>query len=1161
MAKIKSFFTNWWTVSVLITVLLLLVFGLGLPLVAAPFRIWWVRWPLVALILGVWGLLAFLRVRSQKKAQAELADGIAQSAGAGANDGEQRLQAERMAEALASLKTASGKRKGYLYSRPWYVIIGPPGAGKTTALENSGLRFPFSDQAMKGVGGTRNLDFMFADEAVLIDTAGRYTSQDSDAAADSKAWHSFLGLLKRNRPLQPVNGILVAIGADELLKADRAQIDAHAGAIRRRLMEVRAGLEVAAPVYFMITKADLIAGFIEFFEDLDVEGRRAVLGHTFSFAKGLPKTEDITFAFDDISQAISDRQAKRLSEENDAMRRSLILGFPAQVNTLRSRLVRLIEGAFPANDVPGGVLRGVYLTSGVQNGAPLDRLLAGVADVYDQPNTAAVGGSGKTYFLNRLLGEVIFAEAGLVQLDPSARLRLRSRLTMALGGIAAITLLTLVLWGISTWRNMTLQDELTAQATEVQKLIKDRGLDMRQVSASDASFEEALPILDKLRTLSQGYADQQAGGPPLLMRFGLFQSGHATNAREAYMDALRRIMLPRLLLRSEAAIQENIANPMQVYEPLKVYLMLGGKRPGGIEKASVKSWVQNDWEAVSLAGPDRADTRKRLALHLDAMLGDTDLNLAWQNRTPPIDNNVVQAGRVALQNITIAQLAYAILRQKGMAQQGANWTAASILTGGDAVAFANPDAVLQLQVPYFFTRDGFEKVYQPGILTVQKNLEDDLWVLGQEANTSSINAQISTVRPGVAAAYATEYNAQWEGVVKAMVPAAYFSDLSAFGAFTKSPSPWKQMLLAVRKNTLFTGGTQAATNMAKNAITQRMGNAAQVMPTASAQTDAGTEITRAFKDLHIYVGDGTAAVAPIDQFIDAVRTAGQAVLAGRTATVGGAGDMMQSQMAQGTAGVQAAGATAPAMLQSFVSETAKGGSSAQTSAIQGAVSQAYATTVLPACQGVVQDRYPFFAAAPADADLRQVVQFFGNGSLMDTFVRDRLAKMMVTSGPVWRWNMDDPVAAALDPGSAEQFAETPLIRDLIVTGLPFKIGLVSLGGGADAVEFSAGASPQRLMQGDRSEKSMQWLPQASAPEAHIAFFTAGQEVDRLEQEGPWAIFRLVDSAPQTKSSDMQFVAKFTTRKGMSAALRFTISGTSNPFNRGGIWSFRCPATL
>jgi len=68
---------------------------------------------------------------------------------------------------------------------PWYVIIGAPGAGKTTALLNSGLHFPLADQAghdadqvsLRGIGGTRNCDWWFASEAVLIDTAGRFTRE------------------------------------------------------------------------------------------------------------------------------------------------------------------------------------------------------------------------------------------------------------------------------------------------------------------------------------------------------------------------------------------------------------------------------------------------------------------------------------------------------------------------------------------------------------------------------------------------------------------------------------------------------------------------------------------------------------------------------------------------------------------------------------------------------------------------------------------------------------------------------------------------------------------------------------------------------------------------------------------------------------------------
>ena len=52
---------------------------------------------------------------------------------------------------------------------------------------------------------------------MLIDTAGRYTTQDSDAKADRKSWLAFLDLLKKNRPRQPINGVIVAISLDDVL--------------------------------------------------------------------------------------------------------------------------------------------------------------------------------------------------------------------------------------------------------------------------------------------------------------------------------------------------------------------------------------------------------------------------------------------------------------------------------------------------------------------------------------------------------------------------------------------------------------------------------------------------------------------------------------------------------------------------------------------------------------------------------------------------------------------------------------------------------------------------------------------------------------------------------------------------------------------------------
>ncbi|MDE2595338.1 MAG: type VI secretion system membrane subunit TssM, partial [Sphingomonadales bacterium] len=297
-------------------------------------RPWWVRLLIGGLVTGTWVLLGFLRARKARKAAEAIAAELATPSAA---DQESAAVAARMSEALASLKTTSSGKRDYLYSRPWYVIIGPPGAGKTTALLNSGLRFPFADQSFKGVGGTRNLDFWFADEAAMVDTAGRYTTQDSDANADTQGWKSFLSLLKRHRPLSPINGVIVAIGVDELLRADRAGLDRHASLVRRRLVELRQTLEVAVPVYLLFTKADLLAGFVEYYDDLDVEGRRAVLGATLPVENVKPSVDNLVAEFDKLVAAQGDRQAKRLFEEVDQTRRSLILGFPAQLGSLRSR--------------------------------------------------------------------------------------------------------------------------------------------------------------------------------------------------------------------------------------------------------------------------------------------------------------------------------------------------------------------------------------------------------------------------------------------------------------------------------------------------------------------------------------------------------------------------------------------------------------------------------------------------------------------------------------------------------------------------------------------------------------------------------------------------------------------------------------------------------
>lgn len=1148
----KRILTNWWAITGLIVLCLLLVFCVGLPIFVAFLRPWYVWLPSGMVIVAIWLGVGFWRIRRARTANDALA---AELAAPTASSQEQAAVAQRMGEALAALKSASGKRRDYLYSRPWYVIIGPPGAGKTTALLNSGLRFPFADQSLKGVGGTRNLDFWFADEAALVDTAGRYTTQDSDAGADAQGWKSLLASLKKHRPLQPVNGVLVTIGVDDLLKGDRASIDHHASLVRRRLAELRTSLEVAVPVYLLLTKADLLAGFSEFYADLDVEGRRAVLGATLPEG-ARPDQATVVTAFDTLLAAQSERQAKRLHEEVDQARRSLILGFPSQLGGLRSRLARFVEGAFLAGDQPSAMLRGFYLTSGVQHGAPLDRILAGVADAQHTPSTAAHQ-SGRTYFLNRLLTEVVFGEAGLVQTDAKARARANARLTGGLVAIAAAVAIVLGLWSVSFVGNRGFQSALLTSSQSAATLTRESGVDLVEVRATDPDLEQSLNVLRALRDLPQGYAERAAGEPALFKTFGLYQSGHAVRAIEAYHDGLRRILLPRLLLRLEHYMAANASNPMALYEPLKVYLMLGGQGP--MDKASVKSWVSGDWAAEQFPGADRAGVRRELAQHLDALLDDNDLAIVWPGRQAPLDGTAIASARAALQTLGLADRAYAVLRQKAAVGGGAAWAAQAVLATGDAQAFANGEAVLALQVPYFYTRAGFEKAYRIGLATVQQDMKRDLWVMGQDTATEGVQAQMSSIRPGVAALYSRDYIAAWDGVVAALKPGAYFSDPAAFGTFTKTPSPLKVILLELRRNTSFSGGSTAAKGMAGAALTQRFGRAAALAPTATADIDAGAQIQSYFKPIHDYVGDGRTP-APIDEFVAALKQAGAAVQSAKIAGGGIGSDAVQGQMATAMGAVAGASAGAPPQLQGFVAGATKSGATAQVSAAQGAISQAYAASVLPDCKAATQDKYPFFGNSTVDAGLVDVQKVFGMNGTIESFQTQRMAPLLDTGGPVWRWKADNDLAKTLDPASPNEFAKAVELRNLLVGGIAIKVEMQTFGPGVDAVEFAAGGTSYRFDAAATGARPILWSAQGSLPQASVTLFKGTTQVSKVETQGPWALFRLFDKAKRENAGAQALLATFG-EGGQSVVFKISLPDDRNPFSRGGVWTFRCPVTL
>ncbi len=663
---------------------------------------------ILLLIAGAAAVVGFSFFR-RRKAGKQIADGIS---GAEQTVNDEPVLKERMKDALTTLKAASGNKSGYLYDLPWYVIIGPPGAGKTTALVNSGLKFPLSrgtaPAAVAGVGGTRYCDWWFTEEAVLIDTAGRYTTQDSDAKSDKESWFSFLDLLKKSRPRQPINGVLIAISIEDILTMSRQDLAAHAEAIRMRLLELHQRLKVSFPVYALFTKVDLVAGFAEYFSYLNEAGRRQVWGATFQTAdKNRNLIGDIPNEFDLLLERLSEETLDRLQDEPAPQHRVQLFGFAAQMARLKPQIHNFLNQIFePTRYHVNASLRGFYFTSGTQQGTPIDQLIGSLARTFgaEEVSAGAYHGSGKSFFLTNLIMKVIIGEADWVSTDRGA---VRRALLIR---IAALSLIGLCAIGLSlAWLTSYKRNSgLTEQAVLVDADYASVGAPLiKQTLIADHDLDKVLPLLHRLRNAPVGYATRDAQ-VPLSERFGLSQHPRLLSvSNAAYHTALERMFRPRLLYRLEEQLNARLSEPAFVYEALKVYLMLGGQHPP--DRGLIKSWMQRDWADNLYPGATNAEGRRLLEEHLAAMF---DL----ETEQPPLvelDGRLIREAQNSLARLSVAQRAYEFLKSEAGASTTGDW--AVTRKGGPDVSVVFESKAGQsldnIRVPAFFTYSGFQQMF------------------------------------------------------------------------------------------------------------------------------------------------------------------------------------------------------------------------------------------------------------------------------------------------------------------------------------------------------------------------------------------------------------------------------------------------------------------
>lgn len=776
----------------------------------------------VAVVLALACLAVWLRRRRQARQagqaleqaiEADADQAVRRAARAGQDD-EVAVLRSRMADAVKRIKTSKlGETSGSaaLYELPWYAIIGNPAAGKSSAIVKSGLTFPFAentDPIVQGIGGTRHCDWYFTTEGILLDTAGRYSVHEED----HREWLGFLKLLKTHRPKAPLNGVIIAVSIAELLnqKADFA-IDL-ARKLRQRVQELTEQLEVFVPVYVVFTKADLIAGFVDFFEDRDRAERDRVWGATLPYDVQSPADASALFEqhMDILCEGLKDASVARMSLHRGEQLPPGVLTFPLEFAALKPTLRTFLHTLFEENPYQfRPIFRGFYFTSAVQEGQSTSRASRRVAEQFGlqlQPGTAATVYSQSGFFLKELFSRVIFADKQLVQ-QYTSRHKLRLRLVSFAGGMLLLGAL-LAGWTWSYLGNRELVSHVQADLIKAQR-VQDKRVDL-------ASRLEALEILQDRLEQVQRARDQHAWSLDL----GLYQ-GDAIERRlkEEYFHGLQVLLLqpsaqgmqaylaevnahaadlvpqgraseaavapvvaaaPTVTAASSGASSGATGNAVPVgqtdatmpytsasahdvgeaYNALKAYLMLGERarlEPGHMGDQLTRFW--REWLELNRGGlPREAMIRhaERVLSFALAHMGDPafpqlDLDVALIDQTRDNLRRVVKG-------LPARERVYADIKARAATRYPAV-TVASLMGDGDREVLAGSQVV-----PGAFTRQAWDGYVKGAIEDAARNtLQSTDWVLKTAtADDLTLEGSPEQIQKSLTQLYKTEYAQAWQ---------------------------------------------------------------------------------------------------------------------------------------------------------------------------------------------------------------------------------------------------------------------------------------------------------------------------------------------------------------------------------------------------------------
>ena len=1067
----------------------------------------------------------------------------------------------------------------YLYQMPWYVVLGAAGSGKTTILRQSGLNFPLEStlgSSVSGLAGTRDCDWFLTDEAVLLDTAGRLSLHDKQyGQKDIQDWQEFVALLKRYRPKQPINGLIVTVGVDDLFGNQSNLLDL-AAELKKRIHEMRTQFGIDFPVYLTITKLDLLHGFNSFFSHLTEEERNQYFGIPFHDISTCDEYEEpIHFAkhtLEKIAERFRSLSLAIVSNLEVSSDRVAAFIFPDEFDQLSQALLKFLRELSKSSKFEEAVQwRGVYFSSAIQKDH--DYIFIG-EDLYkDFQLTQKYTETERTkdlsnnqpfsFFLNKMFTDVIFNEASLASENKSWFTKYQTIYWSSLTAIISTGIVIVVFMLISYFNNSTYLAEVERNAVNLSNNIK---------SAKELSFKQAIDFANRVQDVVKSSNIPDLNAPPMSYRMGLYQGEQMQQlGQSVYNRLLNDSAMPLISRNLDELLRSDKRGDREfTYNSLKAYLMMFQKEH--FDKDFMRQWlVTNLFDGdQSVDGVQKTAADKALQQVL------SQENLIF---SVPYDENLVEKRRQELARTDIASIILEQTLQSAVYNRKDEFKPVSFSSMGGAQSHLlfrrKSGSALKEPIDPAYTKEVYLRAILPSLVKNTDLLfKEAMWVLGEYATYTGQNE--TAVQEEVQRLYFQQYIRVWNNYITDLTlvaPSGARESVQIAKLLSDKNSPLVSMIRGISENTTLSVTTQLQAeenNFVKEWLSKSGIDVNKLVAGLSRQEDTvdankqlfsllqNTPVDDAFADFHVLLRSEKDQPPTINGVIEAINDLYIYLVAVNVSVEKGVDLPPDDPFIKYKAEVGRLPSPFREMLDNFSTVILE----KTDRVVDEKLMSSLATQLAPLaqqCEAVVNQGYPFQSHSSNDVTLESFAQVFGENGIYQKFSQ--------LAGPAASLAKTDSLDTlmAKNTSFANRFSAMNTIQAIRQTyfskssdspQFDFTIKVVFLDPELESVRISYDGKSQTYSHGPVTPMALSWPSKSENPQIQIEVTSPSINTVGINTTGIWSVFRLIEKGQITRQTDSATAVVYKIR-GKTIILEFSASSPYNPFNLNRLRGFHC----